>query len=222
MRLFRDRIDAGRELAAQLTAYADRNDVLVLALPRGGVPVAFEVARQLHAPLDVFVIRKLGVPSHPELAMGAIATGGVRVLNDQVVQGMAIPDWIIDDVARHEQTELERRERAYRGGRPALDVRGQTVLLIDDGLATGSSMRAAIAALRKRKPTSIVVGVPVGAEVTCANLKEEADEVICLQTPESFLAVGCWYEDFSQTTGEEVRELLARAEQERSPVEHGV
>jgi len=210
--LFRDRHDAGQQLAARLSAYADRPDVLVLALPRGGLPVAYEVARALHAPLDVFTVRKLGVPGQPELAMGAIATGGVRVLNDEVVQGLAVPDWMIDEVARQEQEELERRERAFRDDRPPPDLAGRTVILIDDGLATGSTMRAAVAALRKQKPSRIVVAVPVGAAETCGDLRGEADEVICLRTPEPFFAVGLWYGDFSQTTSDEVRELLERAE----------
>ena len=216
--LFRDRHDAGRQLAARLQAYADRTDVLVLALPRGGLPVAYEVAKALHAPLDVFMVRKLGVPGQPELAMGAIASGGVRVLNDEVVQGLGVPDWMIDEVAKQEQEELERRELAFRGDRPPLDVRGRTVILIDDGLATGSTMRAAAAALRQQQPARIVVAVPVGAADTCSDLAGEADEVICLRTPEPFFAVGLWYGDFSQTTSEEVRELLERAEQERSPL----
>jgi len=170
------------------------------------------VARALHAPLDVFTVRKLGVPGQPELAMGAIATGGVRVLNDEVVQGLAVPDWMIDEVARQEQEELERRERAFRDDRPPPDLAGRTVILIDDGLATGSTMRAAVAALRKQKPSRIVVAVPVGAAETCGDLRGEADEVICLRTPEPFFAVGLWYGDFSQTTSDEVRELLERAE----------
>jgi predicted phosphoribosyltransferase len=209
--LFRDRTDAGRQLAARLEGYAHRPDVLVLALPRGGVPVGYEVARALQAPLDVFLVRKLGVPGHEELAMGAIATGGVRVLNEDVVRALRIPDEVIDEVAAEQQQELERRQRAYRGDRPATAVRGRTVLLVDDGLATGSTMRAAVAALRQRHPARIVVAVPVGSPETCAELGEEADEAVCARTPEPFHAVGLWYHDFSQTTDEEVRDLLAQA-----------
>jgi putative phosphoribosyl transferase len=208
---FRDRTEAGRVLAGELAAYADRPDVLVLALPRGGVPVAFEVARALHAPLDVFLVRKLGVPGREELAMGAIASGGVRVLNDEVVGALRIPDRVIDGVAAMELDELQRRERAYRGDRAPPDVRGRTVILVDDGLATGSSMRAAVAALRRLGPARIVVAVPVGAAETCAELQAEADEAVCAHTPRPFFAVGQWYEDFSQTTDEEVRDLLAQA-----------
>ena len=207
---FRDRREAGRVLAAQLGAYANRPDVLVLALPRGGVPVAAEVARALGAPLDVFVVRKLGVPGHEEFALGAIATGGVRVLNDDVVRALRIPDRVIDAVAAKEQEELARRERLYRGDRPPLDVRGRTVILVDDGLATGATMHAAIKALRQQQPARIVVAVPTASPETCDELKREVDEVICATTPDPFYAVGLWYEDFSQTTDEEVRELLAR------------
>jgi putative phosphoribosyl transferase len=209
-RRFRDRREAGRLLAAQLSAYASRPDVLVLALPRGGVPVAAEVVRALGAPLDVFVVRKLGVPGHEEFALGAIATGGVRVLNDDVVQALRIPDRVIDAVAAKEQEELARRERLYRGDRPPLDVRGRTVILVDDGLATGATMHAAIKALRQQQPARIVVAVPTASPETCDELKREVDEVICATTPDPFYAVGLWYEDFSQTTDEEVRELLAR------------
>jgi erythromycin esterase-like protein/predicted phosphoribosyltransferase len=207
---FRNRNEAGRLLAEKLTAYANRPDVLVLALPRGGVPVAYEVARALGAPLDVFVVRKLGVPGYEELAMGAVATGGVRVLNDQIVQRLGIPQYIIDAVAARELQELARRERLYRGGRPPPDVRGRTVILVDDGLATGATMRAAIMALRQLEPARIVVAVPTASPETCEELKAEADDVVCAITPEPFLAVGHWYEDFSQTTDEEVRDLLAR------------
>jgi len=198
-------------LAGRLKAYASRPDVVVLALPRGGVPVAFEVAQALNVPLDIFLVRKLGVPGHEELAMGAIASGGVRILNDDVVNYLRIPDGIIDEVAAAEQQELGRRERLYRDGGPALDVRGRTVILIDDGLATGSTMRAAIAALRAQHPAAIVVAVPVAAEATCHEFRDEADDVICAYTPEPFYAVGLWYKDFSQTTDDEVRDLLARA-----------
>jgi putative phosphoribosyl transferase len=214
---FHDRSEAGRFLATKLAAYADRPDVLVLALPRGGVPVAFEVARALHAPLDVFLVRKLGVPGHKELAMGAIASGGVRVLNEDVVRALRIPGEVIDAAAAEERQELERRERLYRGDRPAPDVRGRTVILIDDGLATGSTMRAAIAALRRQGPARIVVAVPVGAPETCAEFQDEADEAICAVTPEPFYAVGMWYEDFTQTTDEDVHDLLERAAEEHAP-----
>jgi putative phosphoribosyl transferase len=209
--LFRDRTDAGRQLANELTAYAGRPDVLVLALPRGGVPVGYEVARALDAPLDVFLVRKLGLPGQEELAMGAVASGGVRVLNEEVVQGLGVPDWMIDDVARREQQELGRRERVYRGDRPAPDVRGRTVILVDDGLATGSTMRAAVAALRQQGPARVVVAVPLGAAETCAEFRGEADEAVCARTPQPFYAVGAWYDDFSQTTDEEVLDLLDRA-----------
>src|SRR5207302_345843 len=187
-----------------------RPDVLVLALPRGGVPVAYEVAHRLGAPLDVFVVRKLGVPGYEELAMGAVATGGVRVLNDQIVERLGLPEYVIDAVAAREHQELARRERLYRGGRPPPDVRGRTVILVDDGLATGATMRAAIMALRQLQPARIVVAVPTASPDTCKELKAEADDVVCAITPEPFLAVGHWYEDFSQTTDEEVRDLLAR------------
>jgi len=208
---FRDRREAGRLLAAQLGAYAKRPDVLVLALPRGGVPVAAEVASALGAPLDVFVVRKLGVPGHEEYALGAIATGGVRVLNEEVVQALRIPDRVIDALAGREQEELARRERVYRGHRPPPDVRGRTVILVDDGLATGATMHAAIRALRQQQPARIVVAVPTASPETCAELKTEVDDIICATTPDPFYAVGLWYEDFSQTTDEEVRELLARS-----------
>jgi predicted phosphoribosyltransferase len=209
--LFRNRRDAGRYLASKLAVYADRPDVLVLALPRGGVPVAFEVAQALHVPLDVFLVRKLGVPGHEELAMGAIASWGARVLNDDVVRALRISGHVIEMVTARERQELNRRERKYRAGRPAPNVRGQTVILVDDGLATGSTMRAAIAALRQRKPSRIVVAVPVGAPETCAEFQQEADEAICAVTPEPFYAVGAWYQDFSQTTDDEVQILLDEA-----------
>ncbi len=207
---FANRRQAGKKLATQLANYADRSDVLVLALPRGGVPVAFEVARALHAPLDLFLVRKLGVPGHEELAMGAIATGGVRVLNEEVTSRIHIPSSSIDEVAQREEQELKRRERLYRGDRVSPDVRGRTVILIDDGLATGSTMRAAATALRKMQPSKIIVAVPVAAAETCADLRSEVDEVICSATPEPFMAVGAWYSDFEQTSDEEVRELLDR------------
>jgi putative phosphoribosyl transferase len=205
---YRDRRQAGVELAALLDHLKQRKDVVVLALPRGGVPVAAEIARALQAPLDVFLVRKLGMPGHPELAMGAIATGGVRVVNDDVVTWYRIPDAVIDDVARTEQAELERREHAYREGRSPVELRGRVVLLIDDGLATGSSMKAAVQAVRAREPSRVVVAVPVGAPETCRELGRIADEIICARTPEHFAAVGQWYRDFSQTTDDEVRILL--------------
>jgi putative phosphoribosyl transferase len=210
-RLLRDRTAAGRLLAARLEKYADQPDVIVLALPRGGVPVAYEVAKALHAPMDVFIVRKLGVPEHEELAMGAVASGGVRVLNDQVVAGLGIPEYVIDAVANWETEELKRRERLYRGDRPPPDVRGKTGILVDDGLATGSTMLAAVRALRQQGPARIVVAVPVAAPDTCELLKAYVDEVVCAATPEPFYAVGFWYRDFSQTTDEEVRELLGRS-----------
>jgi putative phosphoribosyl transferase len=209
--LFRDRADAGRLLGGKLREHAGREDVLVLALPRGGVPVGLEVARALHAPLDVFLVRKLGLPGNPESAMGAIASGGVRVLNDSVVKALDISDEEIDRIAQEEAQELERRERAYRGARPPLAVEGKTVILVDDGLATGSTMRAAVRALRRQHPARIVVAVPVGAPDTCAGLTADADEVVCAREPEPFYAVGLWYGDFTQTTDDEVRRLLQRA-----------
>ena len=215
---FRDRSDAGKQLAMKLMHYAGRPDVIVLALPRGGVPVGYEVARALDAPLDAFLVRKLGVPGHEELAMGAIATGGVRVLNDEVVQGLAIPAGAIDGVARREEQELARREQAYRGDRPPPDLRGKTVILVDDGLATGSTMRAAVAAVRQQAPARVVVAVPAAAPQTCEEFQREVDDIVCAITPEPFWAVGLWYDDFSPTTDDEVRELLAQAAQE--PVLH--
>jgi putative phosphoribosyl transferase len=211
---FRDRSEAGRFLASQLSRYAGRPDVLVLALPRGGVPVGDEVARALGAPLDVFLVRKLGVPGHGELAMGAIASGGVRVLNQDVVEALGIPPAAIEAVAEREARELARREREYRDGRPAPDVRGRTMILVDDGLATGSTMRAAVAALRQLGPAAIVVAVPTAARETCDELRPLVDEVVCASTPRPFRAVGLWYDDFSQTTDEEVRALLAQAARE--------
>jgi predicted phosphoribosyltransferase len=208
---FRDRSEAGRQLATKLRAYAHRPDVLVLALPRGGVPVAYEVAKALDAPLDVFLVRKLGVPGQEELALGAIATGGVRVLNNDIVQALDISEEVIDTITAREQQELHRRERLYRGERAPAEVRGRTVILIDDGLATGSTMRAAAAALRQQEPARLVVAVPVAAASTCDEFRTEVDEVVCFFTPTPFYAVGIWYEDFAQTTDEEVRELLHRA-----------
>jgi putative phosphoribosyl transferase len=208
---FRNRSEAGRWLADRLQAYAQRPDVIVLALPRGGVPVGFELARSLNAPLDVFLVRKLGLPGQEELAMGAIASGGVRVLNDDVVRAVGVPASVIDDVARKEDQELRRREAAYRGSRPAPEVRGRVVILVDDGLATGSTMKAAVRAVRQMQPARVVVAVPVAAASTRDELAAEVDEVVCMTPPEPFLAVGRWYEDFSQTTDDEVRDLLQRA-----------
>lgn len=211
IKIFNNRSDAGQFLAEKLGAYANRKDVIVLGLPRGGVPVAYEVARKLHAPLDVFVVRKLGVPGHEELAMGAIASGGLRVLNQDVLSYLNIPQDIIELVVENEQREIERREREYRGGRPPLDLRDRTVIIVDDGLATGSSMCAAVQALRLQKPKKIVVAVPVGARETCESFKHDGDTVaVCAMTPEPFTAVGLWYADFAQTTDDEVRELLSR------------
>jgi len=207
-RMFSDRREAGRELARLLPASLRSDDVVVLALPRGGVPVAFEIAQALGAPLDVFLVRKLGTPGHPELAMGAIASGGIRVLNDEVVEYLNIPRDLIDAVAEREQAELERREAAYRQGRPMPSLRNRTVILVDDGLATGSTMKAAVEAAKHEQPTRVIVAVPVGAPETCRELANRADEVICARMPTPFSAVGQWYRDFTQTTDEEVKNLL--------------
>jgi putative phosphoribosyl transferase len=209
--IYRDRSDAGKKLATKLLKFKDRDDVVVLALPRGGVPVAYEVAQMLHAPLDIFLVRKLGVPGHEELAMGAISTGGVRVINDDVVEYLRIPPRVIDAIAAREMQELKRREMKYRGSRPEPDVSGKTVILVDDGLATGSTIRAAAQALRQQMPARIVVAVPVSAPQTCDEYRIGADEIICAVTPEPFLGVGQWYDDFSQTTDEEVHDLLELA-----------
>lgn len=208
---FADRQEAGLELAGHLAHYRGRNDVIVLGLPRGGVPVAAEVARELGAPLDIFLVRKLGVPSHRELAMGAIASGGVRVLNAEVVSWYGIGASEIEQVAQEEQVELERRETAYRDGRPPADLGGKVVVLVDDGLATGSTMKAAIQAVRQRAPARVVVAVPVGAPQTCRDFIRVADEVVCARTPEQFSAVGLWYRNFSETSDDEVRALLGAA-----------
>jgi predicted phosphoribosyltransferase len=193
----------------------------VLALPRGGVPVGYEVARALGAPLDIFLVRKLGVPGHEELAMGAIASGGVRVINQRVIDTLKIPPEVIEQVTTMELEELERREREYRDGRPPVEVAGRVAILVDDGLATGASMRAAIEALRRREPGRIIVAVPVGAAETCSDLRQEADEAVCAQEPTEFYAVGLWYEDFAQTTDDEVRDLLARANNHEAAGEPG-
>ncbi len=205
---FRDRPQAGQLLSKELKSYANRSDVIVLALPRGGVPVAREIARSLHAPLDVFLVRKLGVPGQEELAMGAIASGGVRILNQDIVQAMGIPAHVIDSVTATEVQELARRESLYRGDRPAPDVMGRTVILVDDGLATGATMRAAVAALRRMKPKRIVIAVPIAAVPTRREFTGEVDEIVCLHTPEPFFSVGFWYDDFSQTTDKDIREML--------------
>jgi putative phosphoribosyl transferase len=211
MAAFHDRAEAGVILAQKLKSYAGHTDVLVLGLPRGGIPIAFEVARALGAPLDVFVVRKLGLPGHEELAMGAIASGGVRVLNQEVVRGLGIDSEVINRVAAREAAELRRREQLYRHGRTPLKVHGRTVILVDDGLATGASMHAAAVALRTQGPAKIVVAVPVAAAETCDEFRRQVDEIVCAVTPEPFRAVGLWYENFDQTTDEEVRELLGRA-----------
>lgn len=211
MRRFRDRVHAGRVLADELTDYAERPDVLVLALPRGGVPVAFEVASALHVPLDILVVRKLGVPGYEELAMGAIASGGVRVLNEEVIRQLRISGEIIDAAAAVEERELERRELAYRGSRPRPEIRGRTVILVDDGIATGSTVRAAVQALRQQHPVRIVVAAPVVPPSTADQLESEVDELVCVLMPPSMLSIGSWYEEFPQTSDDEVRRLLEQA-----------
>jgi predicted phosphoribosyltransferase len=208
---FRDRSDAGRALAGALRHYANRNDVVVLALPRGGAPVAYEVARELGAPLDIFLVRKLGVPGHEEYAMGAIAEGDAIVLSRDVIQQLGIPQQAVDSVIQQERAELERRARLYRHGRPPPEVRDRVVILVDDGLATGSTMRAAVQALQGLRPARVVVAVPVAPAQTCEALRDVSDEVFCLRTPEPFYAVGLWYADFPQTLDNEVRELLEQA-----------
>lgn len=205
---FQDRKHAGQVLAEKVRHYRDRKDVIVLALPRGGVPVGFELARALHAPLDVFVVRKLGFPGHEEYAMGAIATGGTRVMNPDVAR-LQIPESTIESVTARERQELQRRERLYRGDRAPPVLTGRVVILVDDGLATGSTMRAAAAAVREQRPARVVVAVPVAASETCSALRAEVDEVICVSTPQPFHAVGLWYQDFSQTSDAEVHALLA-------------
>jgi putative phosphoribosyl transferase len=208
---FRNRAEAGRALARALSRYAGRDDVVVLALPRGGVPVAYEVAKELGSPLDVFLVRKLGVPGHEELAMGAIASGGVLVLDERVLRWLGISEDQIQKTLARELEELRRREAAYRHGRSLPDLKGKTVILVDDGLATGASMQAAARAVRRHEPARVVIAVPVASRATCVQFQDEVDEVVCAVTPEPFYAVGNWYEDFSQTTDDEVRELLERA-----------
>ena len=205
---FRDRVEAGELLGQVLVRYRGRDDVVVLALPRGGVPVAREVARALGVPFDVFVVRKLGVPGQEELAMGAIAGGGVRLVNDEVVNALGIPPNVIDSVARSEQLELARREQLYRGNRAPIALTNKTVILVDDGLATGSTMRAAVMAVRQQQPARVIVGAPVGAPSTCTSLAREADDVVCVRMPDPFVAVGLWYRDFTPTSDDDVRRLL--------------
>ena len=212
-RAFPNRTEAGRQLAEKLLKYAGRPDVIVLGLPRGGVPVAFEVAKRLGTPLNVFIVRKLGVPGFEELAVGAIASGGVRVLNEDVMRAVPNAEQVIESVTARETAELERREQSYRNGRPAPELGDRVVILVDDGLATGATIRAGVTALRQRGVAKIVVAVPVGPPDTCRELEREADEIICLSRPDFFQAVGQYYEDFSQTSDDEVRELLARAAQ---------
>jgi putative phosphoribosyl transferase len=210
---FRDRTEAGRLLASQLVGYVSRPNLLILALPRGGVPVALEIARTLHAPLDIFLVQKLGVPGQEELAMGAVASGNVRVLQSDVVEAFGIPQSVIEAVTAEEARELARRERAFLGDRPSQQIRGRNIILVDDGLATGSTMHAAVRALKQQDPERIVVAVPVASSEACDEFKSEVDEVICLRTPETFYAVGLWYEAFRQLTDEEVREFLRKADE---------
>jgi putative phosphoribosyl transferase len=209
--MFQNRTEAGQKLTSKLSAYFGQPDVLVLALPRGGVPVGYEIARKLHAPVDVFVVRKLGVPWNPELAMGAVATGGVRVIDQEIVRSLAIPHTEIAKIAAQEELELERREHAYRGGRVPLPIGGKKVILVDDGIATGSTVRAGVAALRKLQPARIVIAVPVAPRATCEMLRKVADEVVCAIEAEDFFAIGEWYEDFSQLSDEDVQNLLENA-----------
>ncbi len=207
--LFQNRTEAGQMLGRELTAYTNHADLLVLGLPRGGVPVAFEVAKLLNAPLDICLVRKLGVPGNKELAMGAIASGGIRVLNQDLVNSLGISQKIIDEVAAEELRELQRRDRVYRGNRPQIEVKNRTIILVDDGIATGSTMRAAIATLRQQQPKTIIVAVPVASPTTCTQLKAEV-EVVCLKTPEPMYAIGICYADFSQTSDKQVCDLLQR------------
>jgi putative phosphoribosyl transferase len=208
---FRDRREAGKKLAQKLAGYAGRRDVTILALPRGGVPVAYEVALALNAPLDIFLVRKLGMPGREELAIGAIASGGVRVLNQDIIRLLSIPDEVVEFIARRETQELERREKLYRGGRAMPEIKDRMIILIDDGLATGASMRAAVEGVRAQHPARIVIAVPTAAIETYDALQEEVDEIVCVMTPEPFFGVGYWYQDFSQVTDEEVRNLLQEA-----------
>lgn len=212
---YRNRESAGQDLAKRLQSYTNRPDGVVLALPRGGINVAFEVANALNLPLDVLVVRKLGAPDQPELAMGAIASGGVRVLNQELLRQSQISNERVESVAKQEAKELERQERLYRNGRPPLVLEGKTVILIDDGLATGATMRAAVAAIREQNPKQIIIAVPVATPSMCREMENEVEEIICVKTPEPFISVGTWYDDFSQTTDEEVTELLSRAEKKQ-------
>jgi len=218
--IFANRTEAGRRLAARLKKYVNRNDVIVLGIPRGGVPVAFEVAAALNLPLDILVLRKLGVPGHEELAFGAIASGGIQVLDADIVEGLGISDLMIKLVTRAEAEELNRRERLYRGGRPPLDVYGRTVIVVDDGIATGSSLRAALRALREMKPAAVTIATPVAPQATCNHLRSEVEELVCLEMPEPFYGVGQFYGDFSAVSDDEVNELLERAWQRGSEPEY--
>jgi predicted phosphoribosyltransferase len=211
MLLFQDRTDAGQQLAQKLNAYAGRNDVVVLALPRGGVPVAYAVAQALQAPLDVFLVRKLGLPGHEELAMGAIASGGVRILNREVIDAMRIPGEVIDAIIHREQQELARREQLYRDDNPSPSLQDQVAILVNDGLATGAGMAAAVTALRAHEPDEIVVAVPIAAAESCEQFAQRVDRMVCLETPTPFFGVGLWYENFTQVRDDEVRNLLTRA-----------
>jgi predicted phosphoribosyltransferase len=213
--VFPDRIAAGRMLGERLAPFANEQPLLVLALPRGGVPVAFEVAMALHAPLDVFLVRKLGFPGHEELAIGAIASGGTRLLNQAIIRGLHLPPQRVEAITQEETKELERRERLYRGNRDAPNIPGHTLILVDDGIATGSTMRVAVSALRQKGPRKIIAAIPVAPSAVCKQLQQEADAVVCLSTPTDFFAVGEWYRDFSQVNDETVRELLERAESQR-------
>jgi putative phosphoribosyl transferase len=218
--IFRNRQEAGERLAAHLGKYANRQDVTVLGVPRGGVPIAFEVATALNLPLDVFVLRKLGVPGHEEFAFGAIGSGGVRVLDREVVEALGLSDFIIEAVTRAERAELARREQAYRGGRPPLDVRGQTVILVDDGIATGASVTAGVRALRQMQPAAIVIAAPVAPEAAVNRLRREVDDMVCAEVPETFFGVGQFYDDFSQVSDEEVNELLKRASRQHAEAQY--
>lgn len=216
--IFANRTEAGRRLANQLQKYANRKDVIVLGIPRGGVPVAFEIARSLKVPLDVFIVRKLGVPGHEELGFGAIASGGTQVLNREIVDALRLSPLLIELVAQKERKELNRREQAYRGGRPSLDLNRKTVILVDDGIATGSGVAAAVNALRQTKPSHIVIAVPVAPRSSCSRLKSKVDDLVCLEMPEPFYGVGQFYSDFSQTSDAEVTELLDRADRPEAPL----
>lgn len=214
---YQNRADAGRKLAQALQAYNDNADAIVLALPRGGVPVAYEVAHALHLPLDVMTVRKLGTPGHPEMAMGAIASGGVRVLNQSVIRWLQLSNDEVDEVIDAERRELQRRESLYRAGHPPLDLKDRTVILVDDGLATGATMQAAVFAAGQQHPTRVIVAVPVASQEACETLRQEADDIVCLQTPSEFQAVGAWYVNFDQTMDEQVQSLMQRANDAPAP-----